>query len=316
MEKTNPVLARIQRRNIIDAKRKKHNTSEQSEQRTQGNLFGRYGSKNKRKMDVYCRNNASASEETNFCVQTPNPNQEQRLIDTTQTTGYSTPSKRSFKRKENIPVSPNNDSISYEQSREAQRSRILKIQDKKKIMHNSNEKGSACSQNVPLTPLKHKDETANSYLHMGDAMYACEHCHALFWYEERTRKHYNSTDPKFCCRGGHVEIPHLQGAPKELYELLYGVTNKSKHFLENIRTYNNMFQFTSMGAKIDRTINKTRGPPTFILCGENCHLMGSLLPTEGNPAKFTQLYVFDTQNEGSEIHLSFISCRAPFLYTK
>nr|XP_029148364.1 uncharacterized protein LOC112743237 [Arachis hypogaea] len=57
------------------------------------------------------------------------------------------------------------------------------------------------------------------------------------------------------------------------------------------------YTFTSMGAKIDRGRNNSRGPPTFILFGENYHLMGSLIPPEGSMAKFAQLYVFDTQNE-------------------
>ncbi|XP_072088096.1 uncharacterized protein [Arachis hypogaea] len=57
------------------------------------------------------------------------------------------------------------------------------------------------------------------------------------------------------------------------------------------------YTFTSMDTKIDCGKNNSRGPPTFILFGENYHLMGSLIPPEGNMAKFTQLYVFDTQNE-------------------
>ncbi|XP_025692541.1 uncharacterized protein [Arachis hypogaea] len=52
-----------------------------------------------------------------------------------------------------------------------------------------------------------------------------------------------------------------------------------------------------MGAKIDRGISQARGLPTFIFCGENYHLMSSLIPPKGNIAKFSQLYVFDTQNE-------------------
>ncbi|XP_057725620.1 uncharacterized protein LOC130941219 [Arachis stenosperma] len=137
------------------------------------------------------------------------------------------------------------------------------------------------------------------YLSIGDPMHQCEYCNALFWYDERTNKHYKATEPKYtnCCKGGQVQIPHLQDAPKELYNLLYEDSPKSKHFRDNIRAYNNMFQFTSMGAKIDRSINRSKGPATFILCGENYHLMGSLIPPEGNVAKFAQLYVYDTQNE-------------------
>ncbi|XP_072074046.1 uncharacterized protein [Arachis hypogaea] len=130
-------------------------------------------------------------------------------------------------------------------------------------------------------------------------MYECEHCNALYWYAERSNKSYNTTEPKFtlCCKGGKIQLPQLQQAPRVLYDLLYNNTPKSKHFRDNIRAYNSMFQFTSIGAKIDRGISQARGPPTFILCGENYHLMGSLIPPEKNIAKFSQLYVFDTQNE-------------------
>ncbi|XP_072052195.1 uncharacterized protein [Arachis hypogaea] len=144
-----------------------------------------------------------------------------------------------------------------------------------------------------------KEQASKEYLHMGDAMYICEHCFALFWYDERINKSYNTDQPKFtmCCKGGQVQLPHLPEAPKVLYELLFNNNPKSKHFRDNIRSYNSMFQFTSMGAKIDRGINTSRGPPTFILCGENYHLIGSLIPPEGNNAKFAQLYIVDSQNE-------------------
>ncbi|XP_072066853.1 uncharacterized protein [Arachis hypogaea] len=144
-----------------------------------------------------------------------------------------------------------------------------------------------------------KEQASKEYLHLGDAMYICEHCSALFWYDERINKSYNTDQPKFtmCCKGGQVQLPHLPEAPKVLYELLFNNNPKSKHFRDNIRSYNSMFQFTSMGAKIDRGINASRGPPTFILCGENYHLIGSLIPPEGNIAKFAQLYIVDSQNE-------------------
>ncbi|XP_016206427.1 uncharacterized protein LOC107646783 [Arachis ipaensis] len=52
-----------------------------------------------------------------------------------------------------------------------------------------------------------------------------------------------------------------------------------------------------MGAKIDQTITNSKGPRTFILYGENYHLMGSLILEEVCMARFAQLYVYDTQNE-------------------
>ncbi|XP_035835299.1 uncharacterized protein LOC110888420 [Helianthus annuus] len=58
-----------------------------------------------------------------------------------------------------------------------------------------------------------------------------------------------------------------------------------------------MFSFTSMGGKIDKSINKGRGPNIFRISGQNCHLMGSLLPQDGSKPKFSQLYIYDTDNE-------------------
>lgn len=60
-----------------------------------------------------------------------------------------------------------------------------------------------------------------------------------------------------------------------------------------------MFSFTSMGGKIDRTMNDGNAPPTFIMCGENYHRIGSLVPVSGSSTKFAQLYIYDTQNEVS-----------------
>ncbi|XP_057755479.1 uncharacterized protein LOC130974634 [Arachis stenosperma] len=149
------------------------------------------------------------------------------------------------------------------------------------------------------THIKSTERSNKEYVNIGYAMYECEHCNALYWYAERSNKSYNTTELKFtlCCKGGKVQLPQLQEAPRVLYDLLYNNTPKSKHFWDNIRAYNSMFQFTLMDAKIDRGRSQARGPPTFILCGENYHLMGSLIPPEENIAKFFQLYVFDTQNE-------------------
>lgn len=44
-------------------------------------------------------------------------------------------------------------------------------------------------------------------------------------------------------------------------------------------------------------LNNGRGPPQFILSGQNHHRIGSLLPEPGSTPKFAQLYIYDTQNE-------------------
>ncbi|XP_057763551.1 uncharacterized protein LOC130984017 [Arachis stenosperma] len=138
-----------------------------------------------------------------------------------------------------------------------------------------------------------------AYLDFGNPIYQCQHCGANFWYEERIDKHFNAVNPKFtlCCRQGQVQLPFLQQPPNTLDDLFFGDSAKATHFQKNTRTYNSMFAFTSFGGKVDKSINQGRAPPTFILHGQNYHLMGSLLPTEGSTAKFAQLYIYDTENE-------------------
>ncbi|KAL8462864.1 hypothetical protein ACS0TY_033751 [Phlomoides rotata] len=61
---------------------------------------------------------------------------------------------------------------------------------------------------------------------------------------------------------------------------MYKNDEKSKHFLKHIRAYYMMFSFTSMGGKIDRSINKGGGPFVFKLNGANYHQIGSMLPQQ------------------------------------
>nr|GEZ14365.1 hypothetical protein [Tanacetum cinerariifolium] len=65
------------------------------------------------------------------------------------------------------------------------------------------------------------------------------------------------------------------------------------------RAYNMMFSFTSMGGKVDSSVNKGCGPYVYRLQGQNYPLMGSLLPVAGSTPKFSQLYIYDTENEVS-----------------
>lgn len=58
-----------------------------------------------------------------------------------------------------------------------------------------------------------------------------------------------------------------------------------------------MFVFTYPGGKLDYKFNNGRGPPTIRIQGQYCHIIWSLLPTEGHPPKFAQLYIYDTESE-------------------
>ncbi|KAK9698409.1 hypothetical protein RND81_08G102300 [Saponaria officinalis] len=90
------------------------------------------------------------------------------------------------------------------------------------------------------------------------------------------RKDRKSENPEFsmCCLKGKVKLPLLQDPPTTLKDL---ITNKD----------------------IDKNINRGRSTYTFRLRGQNYHSIGSLLPVEGLPPKFTQLYIYDTDDEVS-----------------
>jgi hypothetical protein len=132
----------------------------------------------------------------------------------------------------------------------------------------------------------------------GDPSYICSDCGAQMWYEERSDKCDNTTlNLKFslCCLKGIVELPYEIRPSNLLINLMNGQDSRSKHYKENIRAYNSMFCFTSMGGKLQS--NSKGGPPQFILSGQNFHRIGSLIPEEGVTTKFAQLYIYDTENE-------------------
>src|ERR1044072_4900423 len=95
----------------------------------------------------------------------------------------------------------------------------------------------------------------------------CKHCGALLWYDERSEKSKKPLKPNFsiCCMKGIVRIPNLDDPPKLLANLLNGEDPMSNHFLDNIRTYNSMFAFTSIGGKVKTDINDGGGPPQFVI---------------------------------------------------
>ncbi|GJS88090.1 DNA helicase [Tanacetum coccineum] len=134
----------------------------------------------------------------------------------------------------------------------------------------------------------------SDYKYIGSCSYSCKYCGALFWYEERLRNNARNARPRYnrCCMGGRVALRTYQIYPEYIKLLL-----EDRHFLENIRAYNQMFSMTSLGAHIDESINNGRGPYVFKISGQLYHWIGSLCPAEGEPPRFLQLYIYDTDNE-------------------
>uniref|UniRef100_A0ACD5Z7R2 Uncharacterized protein n=1 Tax=Avena sativa TaxID=4498 RepID=A0ACD5Z7R2_AVESA len=147
--------------------------------------------------------------------------------------------------------------------------------------------------------------------YQGAPEYQCRNCGAAFWWEERVKsasaEELRRVVYNLCCKGGKVYIPPFKKPPPFLSGLmLFDGDRRAKHFVSKIRQYNCLFSFTSMGAKIDRSVNNTCGPNIFKIQGAVCHRMGSLLPERSDapgaiggrePPKFAELYIYDTTNE-------------------
>ncbi|XP_004301743.1 PREDICTED: uncharacterized protein LOC101302173 [Fragaria vesca subsp. vesca] len=136
-----------------------------------------------------------------------------------------------------------------------------------------------------------KQGVITKYKDFGDNTFQCVHCGAYYWQNEKNMRGIYTG----CCRGGRVKLPPPNTTPPFLENLL----NLNNNFRDNIRLYNSMFTFTSMGANIEKHINDGSGPYVFKICGQVHHLMGSILPINGQPPKYAQLYVYDTRNEVS-----------------
>ena len=106
----------------------------------------------------------------------------------------------------------------------------------------------------------------------------CSNCGA-FKFEKET--------DSLCCSKGNVkldEFPPVQAFLQHLYE---GIDSNGKHFLANIRKYNSVFQMTSFGCN---EVSMAGFNPSFRIQGQVYHLIGSIVPTQGESPKFAQIY--------------------------
>ncbi|CAH1439621.1 unnamed protein product, partial [Lactuca virosa] len=139
---------------------------------------------------------------------------------------------------------------------------------------------------------------SKDYIDHGDQNVVCQICNAKLWTDESIRgKDKQNTSFSLCCGYGKVELPDSKEAPPTYLNIYRSTDSKSKYFINNIRRYNSMFSFTSMGGKVDASINNGKAPYIFRLGGQNYHRIGSLLPSNGSKPKLSQLYIYITDNE-------------------
>ncbi|TFK37141.1 hypothetical protein BDQ12DRAFT_576930, partial [Crucibulum laeve] len=123
----------------------------------------------------------------------------------------------------------------------------------------------------------------------------CPDCGAYHWKAERLSSSSNRR-PKYgtCCLSGKIQLPSLGDTPDELQRLLHKDHSVMNH---NIRQYNNALAMTSLGCKIDNSIHDGHGPYVFKVHGALHHYAGSLIPNQGVPKKYAQLYIYDSSTD-------------------
>ena len=142
------------------------------------------------------------------------------------------------------------------------------------------------------------DHTFNDYskwMDIGPMSTICLHCGAFRFYGE---------PPGLCCGSGKINMPSFPKPPQPLLDLCDGTHRLSQHFLKNAKAYNSAFQMTSFGCNRRESDGWA---PSFQVQGQIYHRIGSLLPIDGTPHQFLQLYFLDNATQATARHNIFSS---------
>ena len=130
-------------------------------------------------------------------------------------------------------------------------------------------------------------------------MMSCPHCKARVWLQERSGGSKASPIFSICCQQGRVKVPEIEADPT-LLEMISNLSTMGSEFRRNIRKYNSVLSFTSMGVTVDLELaNACQGVYTFRIQGAVVHEMSTLRPAEGQPSKFAQIYFYDPDEQAA-----------------
>jgi len=133
---------------------------------------------------------------------------------------------------------------------------------------------------------------------LGRMQHVCRHCNALHWEAEST----GAEGYSMCCSKGKVQLPGWAEPPLVLKRLYEDNTPEGREFRKNLRAYNSCLQFASSSAKVSRqvlygagAVPVLGGVHQFGINGAVHHITGPILPDDGEPPKFAQLYILDPE---------------------
>ena len=135
-------------------------------------------------------------------------------------------------------------------------------------------------------------------LDLGQMDDQCSECGAWMFPWETNKVKDGEKVFSLCCSYGKYKLPPQPEFPELLQRLMTGDDSECRAFRAHIREYNNVLSFASRGFSGKPFVfNNARGPPVFKISGQIYHSMGSVLPSDGERPKFSQMYVFDEDYE-------------------
>uniref|UniRef100_W5M5Q6 Helitron helicase-like domain-containing protein n=1 Tax=Lepisosteus oculatus TaxID=7918 RepID=W5M5Q6_LEPOC len=111
--------------------------------------------------------------------------------------------------------------------------------------------------NVAFDYINNLDISQHKAVEIETMSVVCNHCSVKKWKDE---------PPGLCWNNGNVSLLPIEQPPEPLLSLMEGDTEKSRHFLSNIRKYNSCFQMTSFGAS--KQVNEPGHMPTLKIQGQ------------------------------------------------
>ncbi|KAL0340351.1 UNVERIFIED_CONTAM: hypothetical protein Sradi_4551900 [Sesamum radiatum] len=109
-------------------------------------------------------------------------------------------------------------------------------------------------------------------------------------------KLFHGETQNFCCNGGKITLPEIM-VPLELYNLFTDQSAEGRIFRQNIRAFNHVFSFTSLGAKLDESVAGHQGVYDFRAHSTIYHKIGTLLPVSRTRPRYIQMFIYDTEHE-------------------
>jgi hypothetical protein len=147
---------------------------------------------------------------------------------------------------------------------------------------------------------------------LGPRAQQCSHCHAKLWQQENRGRADAPHGGSLCCYEGKSCCiwDNFQPPPQLIRELFTSNSPRSRQFRKHARAYNSALQMASSGLK---DIAPQHGASVIAIRGAVHHLLGPLVPAQGQQHQFAQLYIIDNPQEEVQGRIAALGQAGPDL---